>query len=76
MYNGIFDELSRQYSVLVYERDRLRALAAQRNAAEQGDRGTARQQLAPTETEYEYKLQAKIDALNEALRGLAKLLEL
>lgn len=76
MYRGIFDELSRQYTALVYERDRLRALAAQRVAAVQGDRGAARQELAPTETEYGNKLQAKIDALNEALRGLAKLLEL
>jgi len=76
MYKSIFDQLSRQYTALVYERDRLRALAAQRVAAVQGDRSAARQQLAPTVSDYEHKLQAKIDALNEALRGLAKLLEL
>lgn len=61
-YMGIFDVLSKQYTALVYERNRLQALNAQRGVA--------------VESEYFINLQAKIDALNEALRGLAKLLEL
>lgn len=76
MHQSIFNELSRQYTVLTYERERLRASQAQRVAAVQGDRGAEGHLLAPNESDYEIKLQAKIDALNETLRGLAKLLEL
>lgn len=61
-YKNAFDILSRQYTILSYERGRLEQLATQRGVA--------------VKTEYELKLEAKIDALNETLRGLAKLLEL
>lgn len=74
MYQRIFDELSRRHTILTYERERLRAAQSHRVAAAQGDRGAAGQALAPTVDDY--KLQAEINALNEALRGLAKLLEL
>lgn len=61
-YKSAFDILSKQYTILSYERGRLEQLAAHRGVT--------------TKTEYELKLEAKIDALNETLRGLAKLLEL
>lgn len=61
-YMNAFNVLSKQHTVLVYERNRLQDVRARR--------GTS------MESEYEIKLQAKIDALNETLRGLAKLLEL
>lgn len=57
-----FDALSKQYTLLSYELDRVRDVRALRQTS--------------IKTEYEERLEAKKAALNEALRGLAKLLEL
>lgn len=60
--NFYFDALSKQYTLLSYELDRVRDVRALRQTS--------------IKTEYEERLEAKVAALNEALRGLAKLLEL
>lgn len=58
----IFEQLCDQHQVLVFERDRLRALKERRGL--------------PANVQADISLTAKIEAITDALKGLAKLLEL